>query len=822
MKKSISVKPKYTLLLFIIIAFILYGKSIGHQFNIDDNYVVHNHKLVEKGIKGIPEIFTSRYHDERDLYFGYRPLTVAVFAIETSIFGENPPVHHFINILLYALLIIVLFRLLKKLFPEISANFIVISLLIFSAHPIHTEVVSSLKNREEIFCFLFAALSWMQMLKFYDSKKWKAFLLSLVFLGIAFLAKETAVIFVAVIPLSLFYFRNKPKPENNKKLKISWIIPLQILLLFVILWNPEFIVAFINRVVLIISASLTIIALSYLATRFKQSGKPDIKNPFLLGFIVLFVAAIISPFIVISMGKVLTVFALISMGKVLTVFALISIIIYTILHQHPDILSRIKIKEIPKLYFYLAAISLAAGLLIALLHFIPDMILPKQNAPVFHWQNPLFADKSFATQFGVVFYSLAFYLKLLFIPHPLRFYYGYAVIPDVGPANFIVILSVLIHFALIYIMYKGIKKRSILSFAIAMYFIAIIPFSNLFFPLTGIIAERLLFIPSFAFSLAITFILFQITKTNPTANVKLSKQPGMIALSMLIIVPFSILTILRVPDWENRETLYQADIPKLEASAKANNLYANHLIAKVYEGMKRGVSLQQMDEIIQLSIKHFNQTISIDSTYANSYHNLGYIYMIIGRDYETAETYFTKCIRADSSIPEAYMNRGVSRFYLGKLQAAQKDLEKSKSFRFEPELGKTFYYLGQIYEQLHDTTQAKMAYDSAFYFNPDQKRILENQVSLAISQKNWKEALYYQEKMTTLANPKNDKVWVNKGNFELTLGDTTAAIRSWEKAFQIFPGNYNIGITLSDFYQEKGNTEKARYYKDMAIKYKAN
>jgi len=808
-------KPKWTLLIIILIAFILYGKSIGHQFNIDDNYVVHNHKLVEKGIKGIPEIFTSRYHNERNQNFGYRPLTVAVFAIETSIFGENPQVHHFINILLYALLIIVLFRLMKKLLPEISPTFILISLLIFTVHPIHTEVVASLKNREEIFCFLFASLAWMQMLKFHDHKKWKNLIYSLALLGVAFLAKETAVIFVAIIPLSLFYFRDNQKTKSvreNNKSKTPWIISLQFLLLLIIIVKPDLIFELINPIGVILGASLLIIILAWWLTKFKQAGKIDLKNPFLLSFISLFVAAIISPLIINSAGKILL------------ILSLLSIIIYTILNQYPNILSiiRLQSKSIPKHYFYLVGIGFTAGLIIALLHFIPDLILPKQNAPVFHWQNPLFTDTSFSTKFGVVFYSLGFYLKLLFIPDPLRFYYGYAIIPNVGFANFIVIFSFLIYLALIYIMYKGIKKRSILSFAIAMYFIAIIPFSNIFFPLTGIVAERLLFIPSFAFALAITFILFRITKTDINVKIKGSKQVSVLVLSMVLVIPFSILTLLRVPDWENRETLYKADIPKLEASAKANNLYANHMIAKVYEGMKRGVPLQQMDEIIQLSIKHFNQTLIVDSTYANSYHNLGYIYMIIGRDYQLAENYFTKCIQADSSIPEAYMNRGVSRFHLNKLQTAKTDLEKSKAFRFESEMGKIFYYLGQIHENMHDTIQAKQAYDSAFYYNPEQKGILKKQVKLAESQRNWKDALFYQEKLTKLANPKDDKVWVDKGNFELMLGDTTAAIQSWEKAFKIFPGNYNIGISLSNFYQEKGDAEKARYYKDMALRNKTN
>jgi hypothetical protein len=52
-----------------------------------------------------------------------------------------------------------------------------------------------------------------------------------------------------------------------------------------------------------------------------------------------------------------------------------------------------------------------------------------------------------------------------------------------------------------------------------------------------------------------------------------------------------------------------------------------------------------------------------------------------------------------------------------------------------------------------------------YYVQGDKKRILEKQINLVKAQENWKEALRYQEKLTQLANPKNDKVWVDKGNF---------------------------------------------------------
>lgn len=713
-------KRRWAIIIFVLIAFILYGKSINHQYNIDDNYVVHNHELVKKGVKGIPEIFKSRYHNERDQAFGYRPFTIAVFALETSVFGENPKVHHAINILLYALLVIVLFRLLKQLMPQISEGFIFLSLLIFIVHPIHTEVVLSLKNREEIFCFLFGTLAWTQAIRYYDKQKVSSILLSIFFLIVSFLSKETAVVFLAIIPTSLFFFRLKVSDRKDtvkiEAKKNIWRFAIQSLFVILIILQPSIISKNINSALFNLISFLIISIIAFTHYKFK-----DIRHSILLKT---------------SLGllglTIITSLVFQGLGKFVLILTSLSLVLYSIQHQFPALFKRWKadIKAIPKIYIYSILFTILSALVIAAVFYIPETILPKQNAPVFHWQNPLFAEHSTSTHLGIVLYSLAFYIKLLFIPHPLRFYYGYAVIPDVGFFHPISIISLLIHMLLIYMVYRGIKNRSILSFSILIYFIGILPFSNIFFPLTGIVAERLLFIPSLGFAMAIAYLIFKINKVDLQSDKPIFKQVGIISLALIVIIPFSALSFQRTPDWQNRETLYEADIPKLKESAKANNLYANHLIAKVYEGMKHQVPLQQMDEIIQLSIKHYNQTLIVDSTYANAYHNLGYIYMIIGRDYNTAERYFTGCIERDTTIPEAYMNRGVCRFYLKKYDESLSDLESSKSFNMEKEMDKIFYYSGQIYEIKGEYEKAIEAYDSALIYNPSQANIIEKRADL--------------------------------------------------------------------------------------------
>jgi hypothetical protein len=165
-KPSINIQL-WTALWFVLITFVLYGSSINHGYNIDDNYVIEDHEIAQQGIKAIPTIFSSRYHNERDQQFGYRPLTIALYAIEYQIFGENTSIFHLMNLLWYAVLMFVLFLLFRKLFPQVSLWFILIALTIYAVHPLHSEVVLSLKNREEIICLFLSVLSRIQYIKYY-------------------------------------------------------------------------------------------------------------------------------------------------------------------------------------------------------------------------------------------------------------------------------------------------------------------------------------------------------------------------------------------------------------------------------------------------------------------------------------------------------------------------------------------------------------------------------------------------------------------------------------------------------------------------------
>jgi protein O-mannosyl-transferase len=99
----------------------------------------------------------------------YRPASLIMFAIEWTLFPDNPIPSHFINVLLFSLTCVILFHLLSRLFQN---NLIVplICTLLYAAHPIHTEVVNNIKSRDEILCFLFSIVSLLFFLRYYSTK----------------------------------------------------------------------------------------------------------------------------------------------------------------------------------------------------------------------------------------------------------------------------------------------------------------------------------------------------------------------------------------------------------------------------------------------------------------------------------------------------------------------------------------------------------------------------------------------------------------------------------------------------------------------------
>lgn len=201
---------KQRLLLVIVVA-LLYGNVLRNGYSLDDSIVTEPTNITAKGVKAIPKLLRSYYIERaKNVKFEYRPLAKISFALEHELFGVNVVVSHFINLLLYVIALFLLYSALKLLFSAYDDAIAFYCTLLFALMPIHTEVVASLKNREELLCFIFCMIALRQFLLFSDSgfKKWLSLLFALLAFYLAFLTKLDALPFLAVIPI-LAYVRTR-------------------------------------------------------------------------------------------------------------------------------------------------------------------------------------------------------------------------------------------------------------------------------------------------------------------------------------------------------------------------------------------------------------------------------------------------------------------------------------------------------------------------------------------------------------------------------------------------------------------------------------
>lgn len=197
-----------------ILAFFLYGNTLFNSYNLDDELVTtEQNQLVQEGINALPEIFTTHYFIWNNYKADYRPLVKTSFALEHQLFGFNPFVSHLINVLLFAIIVTLTLAFLCSVFPGANIHVLGAIVLLFSVHPVNTEVVASLKNRDELFSFLFVLLSFRSVFKWLAQGKRVALVLAVLFFLLSLLSKMSSVTWLSVL-VAVMIFNKSPRQRS--------------------------------------------------------------------------------------------------------------------------------------------------------------------------------------------------------------------------------------------------------------------------------------------------------------------------------------------------------------------------------------------------------------------------------------------------------------------------------------------------------------------------------------------------------------------------------------------------------------------------------
>jgi tetratricopeptide (TPR) repeat protein len=152
------------------------------------------------------------------------------------------------------------------------------------------------------------------------------------------------------------------------------------------------------------------------------------------------------------------------------------------------------------------------------------------------------------------------YLRLLFFPRTLLIDYGPQVIM---PANTITSPGVLGLLILATLLGSGglalVRGRRYAALALLWFPITILPVSNLIFTIGVLVAERTLYLPSFALSLAVAAGLTLASTERSASHTSRIRRGAWPALALVLAV-LSARTLQRIPEWESTERIFLAQV----------------------------------------------------------------------------------------------------------------------------------------------------------------------------------------------------------------------------------------------------------------------
>lgn len=216
----------------LLVPFLLYGATLSFDYALDDALYITDNSFTKEGLGGIWDHLTKEslvgfYGEQKSLLTGgrYRPLAPITYSIEYALYGFNPTLSHLLNVVLYGLLLLLLYRALALLRDSKHWFFNVafLGLLFFAVHPLHVEVVANIKGRDQILGLMAVAGSTLMSFRFFKGDR-----LSLIWMGLLFfaglLAKENTITFLPIIPLLHYFFKEKHIKETLPVL-IALIVP---------------------------------------------------------------------------------------------------------------------------------------------------------------------------------------------------------------------------------------------------------------------------------------------------------------------------------------------------------------------------------------------------------------------------------------------------------------------------------------------------------------------------------------------------------------------------------------------------------------------
>src|SRR5213596_4209312 len=206
-----SLAPRATILgvsIFLMaITWLVFGETLRHpSINFDDQEYVFENPKINTGLTstGVLWAFTHSHAEN------WHPLTSISHMLDCQLFGLQAGWHHFTNVLLHTIAVILLFLVFRKMTGALWRSAFVAA--VFAIHPLRVESVAWIAERKDVLSGVFFMLTLGAYLRYVRAPGISRYLTLTIFLACGLMSKAT---FVAV-PLVLLLLDYWPLGRSQK------------------------------------------------------------------------------------------------------------------------------------------------------------------------------------------------------------------------------------------------------------------------------------------------------------------------------------------------------------------------------------------------------------------------------------------------------------------------------------------------------------------------------------------------------------------------------------------------------------------------------
>lgn len=384
---------------------------------------------------------------------------------------------------------------------------------------------------------------------------------------------------------------------------------------------------------------------------------------------------------------------------------------------------------------------------------IPEIIVPFLT-------NVLMACKAYA-----------YYIWLLFVPIDLSIDHYFPISDSFLQFHTVVSIGVVI--LLIVFAITVFRKLKIISFALFIYFIPLVPTSSVLLTNSGslntMIAEHRIYLSAIGFSISIVITILYISELL-TDYLNCKSYIIQCSLIIPILIFYSVTTVRRNFDWRSDLTLWTSAVEHSPKSPGAhNNLGMAYNdegnVDKAVSEYKEAITLNprfywaynNLGHVLEKTgnldeaIKVYEISLNIRPNRALTHNNLGVVYFKKGLFNKATEQY-TTAIYLDPNYYIAYANLGDAYYAAGQLDEAVKAY--SKSINLDPLAFKPHNNLGAIYLKKGFYDKAVSEFELALQIKPDYSEAGVNIASAYAQKGQFEDAVTYYENVL-IAQPRH-------------------------------------------------------------------